>query len=136
MVDLKDLPILVVDDYAAMRRIIRALLVQIGFANIEFAENGASALAKLRERPYALIISDSKMMPMSGLGLLRDVRRDERLKSIPFIMVTGAVDADGFAAAKKAGVSDYIVKPFTAETLRKKLAGVLNIPDGTSIAAE
>jgi two-component system, chemotaxis family, chemotaxis protein CheY len=131
MVDLKGLPILVVDDYAAMRRIIRTLLVKIGFTNIEFAENGASALAKLRESPYALIISDSKMEPMSGLELLREVRRDERLKSIPFIMVTGAVDADGFAAAKKTGVSDYIVKPFTAETLRKKLTGVLNIPNGT-----
>jgi two-component system, chemotaxis family, chemotaxis protein CheY len=134
MVDLKGLPILVVDDYAAMGRIISALLVKIGFANIEFAPDGASALAKLRDHPYGLIISDEKMEPMSGLGLLHEVRRDERLKSIPFIMVTGAIDADGFAAAKKTGVSDYIVKPFTAETLRKKLAGVLNIPDGTSIA--
>jgi two-component system, chemotaxis family, chemotaxis protein CheY len=131
MVDLKDSPILVVDDYAAMGRIVRALLVKIGFANIEFAPDGASAWEKLRDHPYGLIISDAKMEPMTGIELLHEVRRDDRLKSIPLIMVTGAVDADGLAAAKKTGVSDYIVKPCTAETLREKLAGVRTPPDGT-----
>jgi two-component system, chemotaxis family, chemotaxis protein CheY len=137
MVDLRSLPILVVDDYQAMRRLIRTLLLQIGLSNIDFAEDGAAALTKLRDRSYGLIISDMKMEPMSGLELLREVREDDRTRSIPFIMITAAVDMDEVLAAKKAGVSDYIVKPFTTDTLRKKLAGVLRIPDGSPwLAAE
>jgi two-component system, chemotaxis family, chemotaxis protein CheY len=126
--DLRSLPILVVDDYQSMRRLIRTLLIQIGFSNIDFAADGATALTKLRDRSYKLIISDLKMEPMSGLGLLDEVRHDDRLRSIPFIMVTAAADAGEVVAAKKAGVSDYIVKPFTTEVLRRKITDVLELP--------
>jgi two-component system, chemotaxis family, chemotaxis protein CheY len=137
MDDLRSMPILVVDDYQAMRRLLRTLLIRIGFANIDFAADGASALAKLRDHSHGLVISDMKMEPMSGLGLLREVRQDKRLRTVPFIMVTAAADVEEVVAAKKAGVSGYIIKPFTAETLRKKLVEVLHIPDGTaSLAAE
>jgi two-component system chemotaxis response regulator CheY len=126
--DLKGLSILVVDDYQAMRRLVRKLLIQIGFSNIELVADGATALAKLHERSYSVIISDLKMEPMSGLGLLRVVRREERLRAIPFIVVTAANDRDDVIAAKKAGANDYIVKPFSVNVLRRKLAGVLNVP--------
>jgi two-component system chemotaxis response regulator CheY len=113
----------------------RALLIRIGFANVDFAEDGATALAKLRDHHYGLVISDMRMEPMSGLGLLREVRQDNRLRTLPFIMVTAAAAVEEVVAAKKAGVSGYIAKPFTAETLRKKLVDVLHIPDGTALSA-
>jgi two-component system, chemotaxis family, chemotaxis protein CheY len=128
--DFRRLPILVVDDYQSMRRLIRTLLIQIGFANIDFASDGGAALMKLRDRPYGLIISDLKMQPMSGLRLLREVRNDDRLSAIPFIMVTAAADVDEVIAAKTAGVSDYIVKPFTTDVLQRKIAGVLEHAPG------
>ena len=130
MVDLASLPILVVDDYQAMRQLFRTVLTLIGLTNVAFAIDGASALAKLRDQPYRLIISDLNMEPMSGLQLLREVRADLRLRSIPFIMVTAERDLDDVAAAKEAGVSDYIVKPFTTDVLRRKLAGVLDLRKG------
>ena len=108
-----------------MRRLIRTMLIQIGFANIDFAADGASALAKLRACSSGLIISDLKMQPMSGLGLLREVRLDERLRNVPFIMVTAASDVEKVVAARDAGVSDYIVKPFSTEVLRKKIEDLL-----------
>lgn len=132
MGDLASLPILVVDDYQAMRRLLRTLLLQIGFTDITFAADGADALGKLRDQRFRLIISDLKMEPMSGLDLLREVRSDGLLQSIPFIMVTAAGDTSAVVAAKDAGVNDYIVKPFTTEVLRRKLAGVLNLPGGPS----
>ena len=119
------MPILVVDDYAAMRRIIRVLLLELGFTNIDQADDGSAALAKLHERSYGLIISDMKMQPMHGLDLLLEVRRDAKLKQVPFIIVTAAADAERVTTAKAAGASDYIVKPFAAETLRRKLENVL-----------
>jgi two-component system, chemotaxis family, chemotaxis protein CheY len=121
----RNMPILVVDDYRSIQRLIRTLLMQIGFNAIDFADSGAAALSKLRDRHYALVVSDMNMVPMSGLDLLREVRRDEHLKDIPFIMVTGAVDLDKVVAAKEAGVTDYIVKPFATEVLQRKLASVL-----------
>lgn len=120
-----NMPILIVDDYKTMLRIIRNLLVQIGFDNVEEASDGATALAKLHERPFGLVISDWNMEPMSGIDLLREVRADAGLKSLPFIMVTAESKSDNVIVAKEAGVSNYIVKPFNAATLKQKLATVL-----------
>jgi two-component system chemotaxis response regulator CheY len=117
--------VLVVDDYATMRRIITNLLNEIGFKDVEEAADGASALAKLRERAYGLVISDWNMTPMTGLDLLREVRADPALKPLPFIMVTAEGKAEKVVAAKEAGVSNYLIKPFTATTLRRKIESVL-----------
>jgi two-component system, chemotaxis family, chemotaxis protein CheY len=123
--DRASMPILLVDDYPAMRRVMRTLLLQLGFANIDFAPEGAAALQKLRQYSYSLIISDLKMEPMSGLGLLREVRREERLRNVPFILITAYAEPAELAAAMGAGVSDCIAKPFTAEVLRKKIENLL-----------
>lgn len=124
MVDM-NINILIVDDYKTMLRIVHSLLNQIGFNNIDEAPNGAAALEKLKEKKYELIISDWNMEPMTGLELLKQVRADEALKNIPFIMVTAESKTENVIAAKQAGVSNYIVKPFNAETLKTKLASVL-----------
>ncbi|HUK58396.1 MAG TPA: response regulator [Stellaceae bacterium] len=118
--------VLVVDDYSTMRRIMRNLLGQIGFQNVEEAEDGESALKKLHEKNFDLVISDWNMVPMSGLDLLRELRADTQLRDMPFIMVTAANETKDVVAAKEAGVNFYIVKPFTAETLRKKIDTVLS----------
>jgi two-component system chemotaxis response regulator CheY len=120
-----NMPILIVDDYKTMLRIIRNLLTQIGFDNVEEASDGATALAKLHERPFGLVISDWNMEPMSGIDLLREVRADDALKSLPFIMVTAESKSHHVVDAREAGVSNYIVKPFNAATLKRKLATVL-----------
>jgi two-component system chemotaxis response regulator CheY len=117
--------VLVVDDYGTMRRIIRNLLTQIGFTNIEEAADGAAALSKLREKSFGLVISDWNMEPMTGLQLLQEVRADNKLKPTPFIMVTAESKTENVVAAKEAGVNNYIVKPFNAETLKKKIESVL-----------
>ena len=124
MVDM-NINILIVDDYKTMLRIIRSLLTQLGFINIDEAYNGSEALVRLQEKKYELIISDWNMEPMTGLELLKSVRADENLKSVPFIMVTAESKTDNVIAAKQAGVSNYIVKPFNAETLKAKLVSVL-----------
>ena len=116
--------ILVVDDYKTMLRIIRNLLKQIDFNNIEDAMDGSSALQKLREKEFGLIISDWNMEPMTGIELLKEVRADEKLKKIPFIMITAESKTENVIVAKQAGVSNYIVKPFNAETLKTKLVSV------------
>ena len=121
----KDLSILIVDDYKTMLRIIRNLLRQIEFHNIDEATDGTAALQLLAQKDYGLIISDWNMEPMTGLQLLREVRRTNRLKHIPFIMVTAESKTENVIAAKEAGVSNYIVKPFNAETLKAKLQSVL-----------
>jgi two-component system chemotaxis response regulator CheY len=118
-------PVLVVDDYSTMRRIIKNLLNQIGFTNIEEADNGAAAYDKMRGRKFGLVISDWNMEPMTGLELLKLVRADSLLKATPFIMVTAESKTENVVAAKAAGVSNYIVKPFNAETLKSKIASVL-----------
>ena len=119
------LDVLIVDDYKTMLRIIRNLLKQIGFENVEEASDGAEALAKLRARKFGLVISDWNMQPMTGLELLQEVRRDPKLKSLPFIMITAESKTENVVAAKQAGVSNYIVKPFNAETLQGKIEKVL-----------
>ena len=117
--------VLIVDDYKTMLRIIRNLLKQIGIYSVDEASDGEEALAKLRERPFGLIISDWNMAPMTGLELLVEVRSDEALRATPFIMVTAESKTENVVAAKQAGVSNYIVKPFNAETLREKIEKVL-----------
>jgi two-component system chemotaxis response regulator CheY len=121
----KSINILIVDDYKTMLRIIRNLLKQLDFNNVEEATDGAEALAKLRAGNFGLVISDWNMQPMSGLQLLQEVRADAKLKSIPFIMVTAESKAENVIAARQAGVSNYIVKPFNAETLKEKIEKVL-----------
>ena len=117
-------PILVVDDYQTMIRIIRNLLKQLGFENVDDATDGVEAMEKLRQRKYGLIISDWNMEPMTGYELLKTVRSDDSLKTTPFIMVTAESKTDNVIAAKKAGVSSYIVKPFNAQTLRSKIEAI------------
>lgn len=121
----KTMPILVVDDYNTMRRIVRNLLKQLGFDNADEAADGSEALKKLREKPFGMVISDWNMEPMSGMELLKQVRADDKLKMLPFIMVTAESKPENVIAAKQAGVSNYIVKPFNAETLKTKLVSVL-----------
>lgn len=122
----KNIKIMIVDDYSTMLRILRNLLRQLEFNNVDEANNGGDALQKLREGgQYNLIISDWNMQPMTGLELLKEVRADAKLKHIPFIMVTAESKTDNVIAAKQAGVSNYIVKPFNAETLKTKMSSVL-----------
>ena len=122
----KAMNVLIVDDYKTMLRIIRNLLKQIEFNNVEEATDGADALSKLRTGNYGLVISDWNMAPMTGLQLLQEVRADARLKHMPFIMVTAESKTENVVAAKQAGVSNYIVKPFNAETLKGKIEMVLS----------
>jgi len=117
--------VLVVDDYQTMLKVLTSLLRQLKFTNVEAASNGADALAKLRGGGFDLVISDWNMEPMSGFELLQAVRADEALKDLPFILVTAESKTENVIAAKQAGVSNYIVKPFTAETLKTKLVSVL-----------
>ena len=118
------MPVLVVDDYATMIRIIRNLLRQLGFENIDEASDGRAALAKLRARKFGLVISDWNMEPMTGYELLQEVRADKNLFAMPFIMITAESKTDNVIAAKKAGVNNYIVKPFNAATLKGKIDAV------------
>ena len=120
-----NIPILVVDDYKTMLRIIRNLLKQLGFNNVDEATDGCAALQKLRDKSYGLIISDWNMEPMTGLELLKEVRADTQLGNLPFIMVTAESKSENVVAAKQAGVSNYIVKPFNAETLKAKLEAAI-----------
>lgn len=121
----KNMQVLIVDDYKTMLRIVRNLLRQLGFNNVEEATDGAAALAKARQANFGLIISDWNMEPMTGLQLLKEVRADDALKQVPFIMITAESKTENVIAAKEAGVNNYIVKPFNAETLKSKLGAVL-----------
>jgi two-component system chemotaxis response regulator CheY len=118
------MPVLVVDDYNTMVRIIRNLLKQLGFENVDDASDGAAALEKMRARKYGLVISDWNMEPMTGYDLLKQMRADPQLGRTPFIMVTAESKTENVIAAKKAGVSNYIVKPFNAQTLQNKIDAV------------
>jgi two-component system, chemotaxis family, chemotaxis protein CheY len=118
------MPVLVVDDYNTMIRIIRNLLKQIGFSDIDDAADGSAALARMREKKYGLVISDWNMEPMTGYELLKEVRADPGLSKTPFIMVTAESKTENVIAAKKAGVNNYIVKPFNAQTLQSKIEAV------------
>ena len=126
MVDM-NINILTVDDNKTMLRIIHNLLTQIGFSNVDEASNGMMALEKLKEKKYELIISDWNMEPMSGIELLKNVRATEKLKMIPFLMITAESRTENVIAAKQAGVSNYIVKPFNSETLKTKLISILGV---------
>ena len=117
--------VLVVDDYKTMVRIIRNLLKQLNFNNVDEASDGSTALRKLREGKFGLVVSDWNMEPMTGLQLLKEVRSDNALKDLPFIMVTAESKTENVIAAKQAGVSNYIVKPFNAATLKSKISSVL-----------
>lgn len=118
------MPVLIVDDYKTMLRIIRNLLKQIGFEDVDEAADGSEALGKMRDKRYGLVISDWNMEPMTGIELLREVRADEKLNRTPFIMVTAESKTENVIAAKKAGVNNYIVKPFNADTLKAKINAV------------
>ena len=118
------MPILVVDDYNTMIRIIRNLLKQLGFENVDEASDGSVALQRMSEKKYGLIISDWNMEPMTGYDLLKEVRSNPDFKGTPFIMVTAESKTENVIAAKKAGVNNYIVKPFNAQTLKTKIDAV------------
>ncbi|MDE2030102.1 MAG: response regulator [Alphaproteobacteria bacterium] len=117
--------VLIVDDYKTMLRIIENLLKQLGFKNVYQATDGSAALKLLHEVPMGLVISDWNMQPMTGLQLLKEVRADGKLKPTPFIMITAESKTENVVAAKEAGVNNYIVKPFNAETLKQKISAVL-----------
>ncbi|MBB5885368.1 response regulator [Xanthomonas sp. LMG 8992] len=117
--------ILVVDDYRTMRRVIRMLLGQLGYDDVIEAADGEAALAAMRAEKIGLVISDANMEPMTGLELLRTVRRDAKLKSTPFLMVVTEGRSEKVIEIREAGVSGYIVKPFNADMLKEKIAYVL-----------
>jgi len=121
----KQIKILVVDDFATMRKVIRNLLKQVGFENVAEAEDGVIALRVLKSQKIDFVISDWNMPNMTGLDLLKAVRADEELKQTPFLMVTAEALQDNVIAAVKAGVNNYIVKPFTAEVLNEKISKIL-----------
>lgn len=124
----KNMNVLVVDDYQTMIRIIKNLLKQLGFNNVDEATNGPAALELINSKKYGLIISDWNMEPMSGLELLKTVRSttsNENICKVPFIMVTAESKTENVIAAKQAGVNNYIVKPFNAETLKTKISSVI-----------
>ncbi|NBX66005.1 MAG: response regulator [Proteobacteria bacterium] len=122
----KNMQVLVVDDYSTMRRIIRNLLNQLGFPNVDEATDGQQALSMTGTKKYGLIISDWNMEPMSGLELLKGIRGGSNdNKTVPFIMVTAESKTENVILAKQAGVNNYIVKPFNAETLKTKISAVI-----------
>ncbi|NPA41222.1 MAG: response regulator [Aquificae bacterium] len=116
-----DIKILVVDDMSTMRRIIRTILNQLGYSNIEEAENGKQALAKLKKEKFDFVVTDWNMPEMDGLSLVKAIRSDQELKHIPVLMVTAEAKKENVMEALKAGVNNYIVKPFTPEVLKEKM---------------
>jgi two-component system, chemotaxis family, chemotaxis protein CheY len=121
----KNMPILIVDDYKTMLRIIKNLLKQLGFDNVDEATDGGMGYAMAKQKKYSLIISDWNMEPVTGFEFLKKVRADEELKTTPFILITAESKTENVIAAKQAGVNNYIVKPFNAETLKMKLTAVI-----------
>ncbi len=120
-----NMKVLIVDDYNTMLRIIRNLLQQIGFKDITEAADGEEALEKFNADDFGLVISDWNMEPMSGYDLLKSIRAGNKNASVPFIMITAESKTENVIKAKQAGVSNYIVKPFNAETLKGKIESVL-----------
>ncbi len=121
-----DMKVLVVDDFATMRRIIKNVLKQIGFTNIAEADDGTTALAVLKKQKIDFILADWNMPKMSGLELLKAVRGDASLKDTPFLMVTAEAQKEKVLQGVQAGVTNYIVKPFTADTFNEKLTKILD----------
>ena len=129
------LKFLVVDDFATMRRIIRNLLKELGFSNVDEAEDGVDALAKLRSERFDFVVSDWNMPNMTGIDLLRNIRADEQLKGLPVLMVTAEAKKENIIAAAQAGASGYVVKPFTAVTLDEKLKKIFQTMNREGAAA-
>ena len=121
----KSMNVLVVDDYKSMIRIVRGLLNQLGFQNVDEAMDGPTALSLIRSKDYGLVLSDWNMQPMTGLELLKEVRAEERTRALPFVMVTAEAKAENVVAARQAGVNNYVIKPFTLAVLKHKLSTVL-----------
>lgn len=121
-----NMKILVVDDFATMRRIIKNVLRQIGFTDITEADDGKAAIKQLKAEKYDLVLSDWNMPGMSGLELLNEVRADAELKGLPFVMITAEAKKENIIEAVKAGVTSYVVKPFTAETVGEKLKKIFD----------
>ncbi|MFC6439383.1 chemotaxis response regulator CheY [Bowmanella sp. JS7-9] len=117
----KNMKILVVDDFSTMRRIIKNLLKDLGFANVQEADDGSTALPMLQQGGFDFVITDWNMPGMQGIDLLRAIRADDRLKHLPVLMVTAEAKKEQIVAAAQAGVNGYVVKPFTAATLKEKL---------------
>jgi two-component system chemotaxis response regulator CheY len=115
---------LVVDDFSTMRRIVRNLLKELGYSNVDEAEDGAGALAKLRSEQFDFVISDWNMPVMDGLTMLQNIRADAALSKIPVLMVTAEAKKENIVAAAQAGANGYVVKPFTAATLDEKLSKI------------
>jgi len=130
-----NLKFLVVDDFATMRRIIRNLLKELGFSNVDEAEDGVNALLKLRSERYDFVVSDWNMPNMTGIDLLRNIRADEQLKDLPVLMVTAEAKKENIIAAAQAGASGYVVKPFTATTLDEKLKKIFQTMNREGAAA-
>ena len=118
--------VLIVDDFATMRRILKNILKQIGFTNIIEADDGKSALKALKDEKFDLILCDWNMPEMPGIDLLNNLKADDQLKDTPFVMVTAEAQKDNILMAVKAGVNSYVVKPFTAETIEQKLKKVFD----------
>lgn len=121
-----NMKILVVDDMSTMRRIVKNILKQLGFANMDEAENGQEALQKLRADTFGFVVSDWNMPVMPGIEMLRAIRADEKLKHIPVLMVTAEAQKENLIEAIQAGVNNYVVKPFTAETMQEKINKIFN----------
>jgi len=122
----KNMKILVVDDFSTMRRIIRNILKQLGYSNIEEAEDGDVAFEKLKEAEYDFVITDWNMPNMTGLDLLKAIRSNEKLKDLKVLLVTAEAEKENVVQAAQAGVNDYVVKPFTADVLEQKIARIFN----------
>ncbi len=129
--------ILVVDDFSTMRRIVRNLLVELGFSNplIQEADDGEGAIAMLRSQPFDLVVTDWNMPNMTGIDLLRAIRAEASLKGLPVLMVTAENNRDQIIAAAQAGVNGYIVKPFTAITLQEKLTKIFERIAASGVSA-
>ncbi|WP_449424391.1 chemotaxis response regulator CheY [Rhodanobacter lindaniclasticus] len=133
----KNMKILVVDDFSTMRRIVRNLLVELGFSNplIQEADDGENAIAMLRAQPFDLVVTDWNMPNMTGIDLLKAIRAEASLKGLPVLMVTAENNRDQIIAAAQAGVNGYIVKPFTAVTLKEKLTKIFERIAAGGVAA-
>jgi two-component system chemotaxis response regulator CheY len=125
----KSIPVLIVDDFAIMRRMVRNSLTQLGFKNITEAEDGAAALEKLKTERFELVISDLNMPDMTGIEILQAVRDSEQLKDIHFVLTATEAQRNDAIAATNAGASNYIVKPVTTEVLKQKLAAIFDSND-------
>jgi len=125
-----NMKVLVVDDFSTMRRIVINLLKELGFSNIDEADDGESALPKLKNGSFNFLVTDWNMPGMQGIDLLREVRKDERLKSLPVLMVTAEAKKEQIVLAAKEGVNGYIVKPFTADILKEKIGKIFDRING------